>query len=206
MMQPVQEPNPATLSSGPARRPNRRGAPRRLADQREAEHLRQTSPERFAQFQALDHAALNVKAQAAEYQQRQQFAQSAEAADRAFAEQHKELENPQVRETLRAGAMEYLQKGLGLTPEQINHAWNVTGELRSVPAQNMLLNATRQYLAQKGVSTRPRPSVPKVQRPGAAGTRATASEVRIAELSERLNATGNLRDAAKLVATRRSAR
>jgi len=172
-----------------------------------ATYLRQADPARFQQFVQLDNAALAVKQQAQQQQQRQQFQAAAAHEDARFEAAHPELKNAKVSETLRQGALDYLHTQMGLNDAQINHLYNVTGVLRSAEAQSMLLAATRQHLAKKGIaSARPVRRVPPVQRPGTASGRADHAAHDIRALDERLSITANPRDAAKLVAARRRAR
>jgi hypothetical protein len=156
--------------------------------------LKQSDPKRFERFKAWDDYAKTLVAQNYQQQQavqhqaqRQQFDQAAAVEDQKFESAHPELRNPKVSETLRQGALEYLQKERGLSMEQIDHLWNGSGELRSAQAQEMLLDATRTYLARKGIANRPRAAVRPVQRPGSGGSRASSSEVRARELDQRLD-------------------
>jgi hypothetical protein len=175
--------------------------------------LKQSDPKRFERFVQWDNYAKQLVAQNYQQQQavqhqaqRQQFDQAAAVEDQKFESAHPELKNPKVSETLRQGALEYLQKERGLSMEQIDHLYNVTGVLRSAEAQELLLDATRTYLARKGIANRPRAAVRPVQRPGAASGRYSHGEAEVRHLDARLSETGNLKDAAKLVAQRRRAR
>lgn len=169
--------------------------------------LQKAGDPRARQFQELRQAAIVTHQQAAQQQQRAQFQEAAAREDARWGAQHPEMKNPKVAETLRQGAIDYLREVVGLNDEQINHHWNVAGTLRTAEAQNMLLDATRTYLAKKGIANRPAAKVRPVQRPGTASHGSGAyREAGIKELDQRLSESGNVKDAARLVAERRRSR
>jgi hypothetical protein len=71
-----------------------------------------------------------------------------------------------LKQTLEKGALEYLTKERGLSQQQVSEYHHGNGVLRSAEAQEMLLDATRQYLARKGMANRPRAPLPPVHRFG----------------------------------------
>jgi len=96
-------------------------------------------------------------------------------------------------------------RSLGVDPAQFLKEGTESKFLRSAAAQAVLVKAARYDMimeAPKAVAARS--AVPNVQRPGHTGTHTNRSDVNLAALNTRLSQTGNLKDAAKLLAARRS--
>jgi len=94
----------------------------------------------------------------------------------------------------------------GLSDAQIRHAWQHDTTFRSATAQIMMVQAARARLARERARTATRKPVPPVQRPGVSHGRNAYAAENAQRLSDRLDRTGNLKDAAHLLAARRAAR
>jgi len=97
---------------------------------------------------------------------------------------------------------------LGFDEAELAQSWNGQKDLslRDHRVQLLIRDATLWREAQakaKAAATRP---VPPVQRPGAATSRAGTDEARVQHLTQRLEQTGSLKDAAALLRARRAAR
>jgi hypothetical protein len=69
-----------------------------------------------------------------------------------------------------------------------------------------ILRASRHWAAKKDLATRPRPkTIPQVQRPGARGATVSEGEQRESNLERRLDKSGSVRDATRLLIARRAA-
>ena len=78
--------------------------------------------------------------------------------------------------------------------------------LRDHRVQLLLRDAVRYRDAQAAAKSAQHKPVPHVQRPGPAPARNADADGRVKDLTERLNRTGTLRDAAALLAAQRAAR
>jgi hypothetical protein len=168
------------------------------------------NPVRFEEYKiayrAADESVRAAQGQAiaAEHDYARQFNRLAAREDEAFAKSHPELtKNPQAAEAIKAEAIQLLKAG-GMSEDDIVRSWNGVGPfpwIRAAGMQEILLQAARQSLAKKGMKAPARRPVPPVtQRPGVAG------ELRrdpTADLQRRLDKTGSIRDAARLLAARR---
>jgi hypothetical protein len=101
-----------------------------------------------------------------------------------------------------------LLSDLGFDEAELAQSWNGQKDLslRDHRVQLLIRDATLWREAQakaKAAATKP---VPPVQRPGAAAARAGTDEARVTHLTQRLEQTGSLKDAAALVRARRAAR
>jgi hypothetical protein len=101
-----------------------------------------------------------------------------------------------------------LLSDLGFDEAELAQSWNGQKDLslRDHRVQLLIRDATLWREAQakaKAAATKP---VPPVQRPGAATARAGTDEARVTHLTQRLEQTGSLKDAAALVRARRAAR
>jgi hypothetical protein len=166
--------------------------------------LAQYDPARATEFVATVHAA---EQQLASFQQaalgQQALAQQAVQAwaaeqDRQFAAAHPEITDA-ARPALAKAAFEVLREA-GLSDEAIMSNWH-NGALRTVEAQNMVLMAAKHKLAQQALQQAPRPKAPPVVRPGkgAASDRVRGEQAAL----KRLEASGSIRDAAKVLGLRR---
>jgi hypothetical protein len=101
-----------------------------------------------------------------------------------------------------------LLSDLGFDEAELAQSWNGQKDLslRDHRVQLLIRDATLWREAQakaKAAAVRP---VPPVQRPGAASARQGTDEARVQHLTQRLDQTGSLKDAAALVRARRAAR
>jgi hypothetical protein len=71
-------------------------------------------------------------------------------------------------------------------------------------AEALLVKAARYDLLTKAAKATPTRIVPSVQRPGSTGPRTNQRDAGLAALNERLNKSGNLKDAAALLSARRN--
>jgi hypothetical protein len=183
------------------------------SDPQVVSQLHRTDPARFAALvEACQQADAEIakattvaqaEAVTAAHAHQQQWAYFAHAEDQVFNSRHPELAaNPQAKQAVAQGAIDYL-RSLGMSDGEIQTAWN-SPQLRSAKAQEVLLEATRAWLAKKNLANRPRKEAPRLQRPGAAGEVAHRPDPHI-ELSKRLDRSGSVRDAARLLVRRRQA-
>lgn len=108
-------------------------------------------------------------------------------------------------DSLRDVAVDML-KGVGFTPEELAVVWS-NPAIRDARMQKVLADAARWRKAQASkakVVNKPVP--PKTQRPGVSTGRSPAMEATAQALDERLNKTGNVKDAARLYAARLAGR
>jgi hypothetical protein len=193
-------------------------------------HMAETNPARLQQLQQ-EHARNNAaRAQLAKHQQERQLREYAlgqhqaqqaavqrdawskqqdAAFERVLKDRHPQFDNDTGRAKLKRLANEYLQKDLGLTPQQIDAEWQ-GGQLRSAAAQVMLLDAIALKAAKASTLdlNSKRAPVPPVQRPGVHRPAGAGALDRIADLQRQLdNSTGNqsLRIATKLTQAKREA-
>lgn len=98
-------------------------------------------------------------------------------------------------------------RNVGFGDQDLKRAWNgeASLSLRDHRAQLLILKAARWDDAQRAMQHPTRP-VPNVLRPGVAAQRGERDDVRLADLTNRLERTGNPRDAAALLTARRAAR
>lgn len=171
--------------------------------------MQRQNPQRYAQV-AQHINAIQGMVEQSNYVQRQQqqraaqqFQTWAKANDEAWeAEFAKEA--PHRQAAIRQEALQML-RDRGLTDEQISWNWNNNHLLRSAAGQQVLADAAAWRLQQKAAQTmRPTHRVPKVQRPGSPVERAPEGDVDLRNLSNKLEQTGSARDAAALLAARRS--
>ena len=157
---------------------------------------------RIAAIQQQVQAA--VARQAVERTQRWQTFASDE--DAKFAEKASELADKDAKLKAASGAADML-KEMGFSDGELGALWSGQRDisLRDHRIQLLIRDGLRYREAQKAAkSPNPRP-VPQVQRPGPAPARNADADGRVKDLTERLNATGNVRDAAALLAARRAA-
>ena len=126
--------------------------------------------------------------------------------DALFAEKASELADQDAKLKAASVAAEML-RDLGFSDAELGALWSGQRDvsLRDHRIQLLIRDGVRYREAQKAAkSPQPRP-VPQVQRPGPAPARNADADGRVKDLTERLNATGNVRDAAALLAARRAA-
>ena len=96
---------------------------------------------------------------------------------------------------------------LGFSEAELVPLWNGHKELslRDHRLQLLIRDATLWREAEKKAKAAATKPVPPVQRPGAATARQGTNEARVQHLTQRLEQSGSLRDAAALVRARRAA-
>jgi hypothetical protein len=125
--------------------------------------------------------------------------------DAKFAEKASELADTDAKLKAASGAAEML-RDMGFSDAELGALWSGQRDisLRDHRIQLLIRDGLRYREAQKAAkSPNPKP-VPQVQRPGPAPARNADADGRVKDLTERLNATGNVRDAAALLAARRA--
>ena len=127
--------------------------------------------------------------------------------DALFAEKAPELAEADAKHKATQSATAML-KDLGFSDAELGAMWGGQGELslRDHRIQLLLRDAVRYRDAQAAAKSAQHKPVPHVQRPGPAPARNADADGRVKDLTERLNRTGTLRDAAALLAAQRAAR
>jgi hypothetical protein len=186
------------------------------ADQQWLNDVRTSDPARYAEItqayieaeRILQTVGKSAAMDALQYQsaQQAQFHRTAAQHDQAFAEAHPEMANAKVRQAIFENAYAYLREAEKMSDEEIRDGYFRTGELRSYRAQERILRASRAWAAQRRAPA-PRRATPKHQpmRPGSAGEISQAPN-RNSDLETRLERSGSVRDAARLLIARRAAR
>jgi hypothetical protein len=126
--------------------------------------------------------------------------------DARFRERAPELAGGEALAKTARSAADML-KDLGFSDGELGEMWNGQRSLslRDHRIQLLIRDGVRFREAQAAAKKpQPRP-VPDVQRPGPAPARNADADGRVKDLTERLNASGNLRDAAALLVARRAA-
>jgi len=136
-----------------------------------------------------------------------QFTDFAKRQDDLFKEKVPDMADEAKAAELQKKALAVLSD-LGFDEAELAQSWNGQKDLslRDHRVQLLIRDATLWREAQakaKAAATRP---VPPVQRPGAATARAGTDEARVQHLTQRLEQTGSLKDAAALLRARRAAR
>jgi hypothetical protein len=135
------------------------------------------------------------------------FTDFAKREDDLFKEKVPDMADEAKAAELQKRALAVLSD-LGFDEAELAQSWNGQKDLslRDHRVQLLIRDATLWREAQakaKAAATKP---VPPVQRPGAATARAGTDETRVQHLTQRLEQTGSLKDAAALVRARRAAR
>jgi hypothetical protein len=136
-----------------------------------------------------------------------QFTDFAKRQDDLFKEKVPDMADEAKAAELQKEALAVLSD-LGFDEAELAQSWNGQKDLslRDHRVQLLIRDATLWREAQakaKAAATKP---VPPVQRPGAATSRAGTDEARVQHLTQRLEQTGSLKDAAALLRARRAAR
>jgi hypothetical protein len=136
-----------------------------------------------------------------------QFAEFAKRADDLFKEKVPDMADEAKAAELQKQALAVLGD-LGFTEAELLPLWNGHKELslRDHRPQLLIRDATLWREAEKKAKAAATKPVPPVQRPGAATARQGTDEARVQHLTQRLEQSGSLRDAAALVRARRAAR
>ena len=168
-------------------------------------------PPRYNRFLALAQHWQGATTQAQQLQaqnaaeQQEQWKNYAAREDQRFEELHPELGDPKTQARAQQEAMDYLAER-GLSPDTIFRLWGSQYWFRAAETQKIILDASRWNAAQKGLRGATKKPLPPVLRPGAARDRNGDSDSdRIRSLSDRLNRSGGLRDAARLLMAQRRA-
>ena len=126
--------------------------------------------------------------------------------DELFVEKVPEYADPAKAAKLQEGAVALL-KDVGFTEQELGNLWtgraNMT--LRDHRLQLLILDGVKYREAQQKAKQAVAKPVPPVQRPGVSQPRGAAQDAAIQALSKRLETSGNLKDAAALIAARRKA-
>lgn len=183
------------------------------ADQEWLNQVRTSDPARYAEItrayaegeQALQLIGKSATLDALKYQsaQQAQFNQAAAQHDAAFSSAHPELSDPKIRQAIFENAYAYLREAEKMSDEEIRDGYYRTGELRSYRAQERILRASRAWAAQRRAPAPRRSEAPKVMRPGAGEM--TPTPDRHVDLEKRLNKSGSVRDATRLLLAKRAA-
>jgi len=168
---------------------------------------------RYALWDAQQKRIAGVGQQAQAAQARQtieratRWSSFAAEQDALFAEKAPELAEPDAKHKAAQSATAML-KDLGFSDAELGAMWGGQGEvsLRDHRVQLLLRDAVRYRDAQAAAKSAQHKPVPHVQRPGPAPARTADGDGRVKDLTERLNRTGTLRDAAALLAAQRAAR
>ncbi len=153
----------------------------------------------------LSVAQAQLQQQAAAEQQRQ-FDTWAKAEDVRF-DKLTEIQGIDRAERLRIGDEMLAYAGeLGVDQATFFHLMQTNPVMRHAGFQKMMFDATRYRMMMKNAPKAAPRALPPVQKPGTAQARASHGEANIDALNKRLSATGNIKDAAKLMAAVRAAR
>ena len=136
-----------------------------------------------------------------------QFTEFAKRQDDLFKEKVPDMVDEAKAAELQRRALAVLGD-LGFSEAELVPLWNGHKELslRDHRLQLLIRDATLWREAEKKAKAAAVKPVPPVQRPGAATPRQGTDEARVQHLTQRLEQTGSLRDAAALVRARRAAR
>jgi hypothetical protein len=136
-----------------------------------------------------------------------QFVEFAKRQDDLFKEKVPDMADEAKSAELQRRALAVLGE-LGFDEAELIPLWNGHKELslRDHRLQLLIRDATLWREAEKKAKAAATKPVPPVQRPGAATARQGTDEARVQHLTQRLEQTGSLRDAAALVRARRAAR
>jgi len=135
-----------------------------------------------------------------------QFVEFAKRQDDLFKEKVPDMADETKTAELQRRALAVLGE-LGFDEAELIPLWNGHKELslRDHRLQLLIRDATLWREAEKKAKAAATKPVPPVQRPGAATARQGTDEARVQHLTQRLEQTGSLRDAAALVRARRTA-
>ncbi len=155
-------------------------------------------------------AAVQQEYQSAQQRQQQeklqQFTAFAKKEDDLFIEKVPDMANADKASRLQKQALTLL-KDLGFSDTELGQSWNGEKDLslRDHRLQLLIRDATLYREAQARAKTITARPAPPVQRPGAATGRNAGAESELKSLAERLERTGNPKDAAAFLRARRAA-
>jgi hypothetical protein len=175
------------------------------------------NPQRFQeavgelqQVQTLHNQTLQFRQQEAQRQAveyKSQWSNYVQTEDAKFEQAAPEMTDKETARKNGEIAIATLRNA-GFADQDLKRAWNgeVSLSLRDHRAQLLILKAAKYDEAQRATA-HPVRNVPQVQRPGVATLRGERDDdVRLADLSNRLERTGNARDAANLLIAKRARR
>ncbi len=177
----------------------------------DVQRMASEDPLRYTQWDAWQKQASAIQMEIQNTQQRnqneqaQQWQSFAQKEDARFAENVPDIADPEKGVKLRQQAFSYL-KTVGYNDDEIAQAWN-SPQWRDHRSQEIILDAARyrKAVAEKKAAVPVKP-LPQVQRPGAATGKNAELEQRHKALEQKLEKSGNPKDAAKLLMERRAAR
>jgi hypothetical protein len=155
-------------------------------------------------------AAVSQEVMAAQQRQeaekRQKWSTFAREQDSLFVEKAPELADPETAAKVQKSAATYLSD-LGFSQDDLAAMWNGEKDLslRDHRVQLLIRDGVRYREAQAQAKVKAVKTVPQVQRPGVARPSPTEADARVQALTQKFNETGNLKDAAALLAARRAA-
>jgi hypothetical protein len=178
----------------------------------DVEKMAREDAPRYARWQAQQQQLSALQQQFAAAQVRS--AQEKEQQWAAFAKRQDELFNEKVPDFADRSKAAKLQdaaiavlKDVGFTEQELGNLWtgraNMT--LRDHRLQLLILDGVKYREAHQKAKQAVAKPVPPVQRPGVSQPRGAAQDAAIQALSKRLETSGNLKDAAALIAARRKA-
>jgi hypothetical protein len=178
----------------------------------DVQKLAADDPFRYLQWQAHQQNVAAVQNEIRASQDRQakdhqsQWATFAQTEDKKFADKVPELADPAQKTKLQEAALGAL-KDVGFSESELGAAWNgqASLSLRDHRVQLLIRDAVRFREAQEKLKTVTAKPVPPVQRPGVAPPKGAAESQNLKALSNKLDQTGNAKDAARLIAERRRA-
>ncbi len=143
--------------------------------------------------------------QSHEFQQR--WSDFSKTEDAKLLEREPEIADPEKASKLRESAFNLLRQDIGFNEQELGDLWNGAASLsiRDHRVQRLILKAAKYDEATKAAKTAVAKPLAPVQRPGAAPVKGQARQEEVQTLTQRLERTGNMRDAAKLLAARRAA-
>jgi hypothetical protein len=174
------------------------------------EQMRMQNPARFAEI--AGHLAkvqqIGQHWQALQQQQQvqaaQQFEQYSQQADSEF-EDFANSRPPGEAKAVRARAIDFAVKELGVDEKTLLHLWQTNPIIRSPQMQKMLYMATAYAMARDSVPKRGSAPVPKVFRPGVSEDHMTGESVIVANKMRQFAADPTAKNAGAALAARRRA-
>jgi hypothetical protein len=175
-------------------------------------NLAANNPARYAQIRSRMDALSRItgQLQAADQQARSESRQQAEtwaeSEDAKFQQQNPEFRDPANAPKVRQMVIENLRTR-GVTDQELTALWNMQSgiNIRDARVQSILYDAARFRAAREAGKHAVRKPLPPVQRPGVASSRRMSADEQIQKLSQRLDKTHNLKDAARLLSAERKA-
>lgn len=154
---------------------------------------------------AAVHQELQISQQRQQQEAADQWQQFAAREDALFVEHVPEVADTVKGAQLRESAVKLLTE-FGFSQDEMAKAWNGQGKisLRDHRLQRLIVDAVKYREAKTKIKTEPPKPVPPVtQRPGPSRGVHAAAEDQVKALEQKLDKTGNARDAARLLMARR---